>query len=468
MPATPIEHIIVLMLENRSFDHMLGFLKADYPAGQFAGLTGRETVCIDPATSLTNTVPIEKATSGDAYVTDPDPGHEFADIHLQLFGSSTAPVIAEAPNNGFLCCYGGQEGVDADAAKKVVGCFEPALIPVISTLARSFVVCDHWFASVPGPTWPNRFFAHCATSGGLADSPKTGRMFRAQFARVFDMRTIYENIQDAGKTWMIYFGDMPQSYALGRLHPFVRSNFRKFDGIDENGNPRGFATDLTNGTLANYVFIEPQYLSSMGNPANDQHPPHDVRLGEHLIAQVYDSLRSNAAVWEKSLFVLLYDENGGFYDHVPPPATVNPDGKVSLAPPFDFRRLSFRVPAILISPWLPAHAVDSTIYDHASLLATVKNLLDLPDFLTERDRQANTFEHNFLTTPRSLDTLPSELSTLVAPPAEDHRASTRPPSDYQRHLVKLAAPDADPATEHEGAEIIRDRRAEVIPDIQTA
>lgn len=155
-----------------------------------------------------------------------------------------------------------------------------------------------------------------------------------------------------------------------------------------------FYDDIKNGELAAYSFIEPRFINFHQWKATDQHPPHDVRLGEYLIAEVYDTLRASQ-YWEKSLLVVLYDEHGGFYDRVPPPDNVlNPDGKVAVNPPFDFTRLGVRVPAVLVSPWVEKGQIDSTLYEHASLPATVRTLFGLPEALTARDRAANTFEKN--------------------------------------------------------------------------
>ncbi len=171
------------------------------------------------------------------------------------------------------------------------------------------------------------------------------------------------------------------------------SHFKRFEK---------FYADIEKGELATYSFIEPRYLNFHEWKATDQHPPHDVRLGEYLIAEVYDTLR-NSQLWEKSLLVVLYDEHGGFYDHVPPPDSVpSPDGKKSKHPPFDFTRLGVRVPAILVSPYVEKGRVDSTIYEHSSLAATIKTLFDLPDGLTARDNAANTFGKNLSrSTPRN-------------------------------------------------------------------
>ena len=235
-------------------------------------------------------------------------------------------------------------------------------------------MCDQWYSSVPGQTWPNRFFLHCATSGGFADNK----------VRTCPMRTIYENLEDARLEWGVYFHDIPQSLTLEHLQtPARRARFKLF---------QEFAGDAAGGRLPHYTFLEPRYFNTLLGKANDQHPPHDVQLGEHLIADVYDALRQSPS-WEKTLFVIVYDEHGGIYDHVLPPPAVNPDGLWSHEPECSFEQLGLRVPAVLVSPRIAKKTVDSTIYDHASLLATVKEIFGLKPFLTERDRQAKTFTH---------------------------------------------------------------------------
>jgi phospholipase C len=208
----------------------------------------------------------------------------------------------------------------------------------------------------------------------------------------YRMKTIYAALSKNKLSWNIYYGDIPQSIVL-QHHWRSLDHFKRFEK---------FYADLEKGELAAYSFIEPRYLNFHEWKANDQHPPHDVRLGEYLIAEVYDALR-NSQFWEKSMLVVLYDEHGGFFDRVPPPGPVpSPDGKKSKHPPFDFTRLGVRVPAILVSPFVEKGQVDSTIYEHSSLPATIKTLFNLPKGLTARDKAANTFEKNLSrTTPRS-------------------------------------------------------------------
>ena len=370
---SPIEHVIVLMLENRSYDHMLGYL----PNGH--GLAGDEFNLVDPSDPASERARVSN-TSG--YVTAVDPGHDFVSVEKELFGE-LGHVVSPAPMSGFVAVQIEQAKGDVEVGKKIMECFDPDKIPALTTLAREFCICDRWFSAVPGPTWLNRFYTHAATCDGMIiDSARHD----------YRMRTIYDALGEKGLSWSIYYGDVPQSLMLEH-HWRSLDHFRRFER---------FYDDLEKGDLATYSFIEPRYLNFHEWKATDQHSPHDVRLGEYLIAEVYDTLRKSP-LWEKSLLVVLYDEHGGFFDRVPPPGSVpNPDGKNSKDPAFDFTRLGVRVPAILVSPFVERGHVDSTVYEHSSIPATVKALFDLPEGLTARDKVANTFEKNLSrSTPRS-------------------------------------------------------------------
>ena len=145
-----------------------------------------------------------------------------------------------------------------EAGKVIMQCLDPNLVPVISSLARNFVVCDHWFSSVPGPTWPNRFFLHAGTANGLLDTPETAGQLRSNFlGSPYRMRSIFENLMDAGHTWKVYYDDYAQTFALRNLHRHV-DLFVKFEE---------FARDVARGTLPAYAFIEPRSFSAPGWPA---------------------------------------------------------------------------------------------------------------------------------------------------------------------------------------------------------
>jgi len=309
--------------------------------------------------------------------------------------------------SGFVASYIEKAKGEVKTGKKIMECFDPDKIPALTTLAREFCICDRWFSAVPGPTWLNRFYAHAATCDGMiVDSAR----------RNYRMKTIFDALGENGLSWNIYYGDVPQSIIL-QHHWRTLDRFKRFEK---------FYTDLEKGDLATYSFIEPRYLNFHEWKATDQHPPHDVRLGEYLIAEVYDTLR-NSRLWEKSLLVVLYDEHGGFFDQVPPPDSVpSPDGKKSKHPPFDFTRLGVRVPAILVSPFVEKGQVDSTIYEHSSLPATIKTLFNLPEGLTARDKAANTFEKNLS---RGIPRSDTPLTLPV--PGE--------PEETQRHRALLRA-----------------------------
>ena len=389
---SPIEHMIVLMLENRSYDHMLGYL----PNGR--GLTGSEYNLIDPADPASEKVYV----SNDAgYIATVDPAHDFAGVEKQLFGEQ-AHIVQPAPMNGFVKVHIETAKGDVEIGKTIMQCFDPAKLPALSTLAQEFCLCDRWFSSVPGPTWLNRFYAHAATCDGMiVDTARHG----------YKMKTIYDTLAAHGYSWNIYYGDIPQSLMLEH-HWNSLHHFKRFEQ---------FHTDIENGELANYTFIEPRFFNFHEFKATDQHPPHDVRMGEYLIAEGYDCLR-NCPFWDKSLLVLLWDEHGGFFDRVPPPGNVpNPDGKMAKHPPFDFTRLGVRVPAILVSPWVEKGHVDSTTYEHASLPATVEAMFNLPERLTKRDKAAQTFEKNLSCNSPRTDT----PLTLPVPGEPDEAARHR-------------------------------------------
>jgi phospholipase C len=466
-----IEHVVVLMLENASFDHVLGFLKAENP--KIDGLTGNESNPADCTQPGSPSVPVTKQAGNS---TRPDGGHDLVDVNDQLFCTEKPAAGAKAANQGFVKNYTKQAQGNLTVGKRIMDCLDPKNIPVLAGLAREFAVCDRWFSSVPGPTWPNRFFVHAATSDGIVT------MTTKDYAHPYEMRTIYDNLDDKKVPWRIYFHDVPQSLALNHLRGRL-DGFRKIEK---------FAGDAASGDLPAYTFIEPRYFEFFfTRPANDQHPPHDVRMGEHLIADVYEAVRASP-LWKKTLLVVLYDEHGGFYDHVSPPATVNPDGKESKDPPFDFKRAGLRVPAVLVSPFIPKGTVDSTVYDHASLPATIKQLFDLGDFLTERDRRAKRISTDqWLTTARSntptklkRPSLPANVSPAVATAMvsavestigiQTGEASLAPTSELQDSLVTLAQSlETNPllqslsmarrlGTEHDAAVEVRTRIANLM------
>jgi phospholipase C len=429
-----IEHVVVLMLENRSFDQMLGFLYEDAgnrsPSGQaFDGLTGRES---NPD-SNGNPVPVRRLTSADPhpyFQPGSDPGEGYQATNSQLFGSMTPPSPAVATNDGFVADFAYTLGWEnksprwksqvmaGTTAASIMSTYGPELLPVLSGLARGFAVCDHWFASAPTETLPNRAFANAATSQGhLDDNTKT-----------YTCRSIFGLLSDHGLDWRIY------GYALD---PLTRKNFPDTTNAPEThfGIFGDFQAAAAAGTLPPYTFLEP----SWGSNGNSQHPNYDVALGEALIHDAYRAVRDGPG-WNQTLLIVTYDEHGGCYDHVPPPLGALPPDQSIGEQQFDFTRFGVRVPTVLVSPWIPAgtvyRALDTTgpPLDHTSILATLEHRWNLPP-LTARDGAAPDIAAVLSeTTPRTDD----PLSGVPVPTARQLRQPAGP-SHMQRVHAELVA-----------------------------
>ncbi len=370
-----LKHIVVLMMENRSFDHILGWLQS--PEYQIDGLDG--TQLNRDSTGEPVRVTNEAEYSGDY---DPDVAHDFLDVNQQIFETKTPAPGAAATMGGFVANYG---DVSQSVRKShgVMKCFAPKKIPVITTLAQEFAVCTRWFSSIPGPTLPNRAYAHAATSVGHVDM--TINWWK-------ESKTIYELLVDHQHTAKIYYSDATMALTFGGM--MDRQSLFFIPDFDQ------FERDCKSNNLPEYCFLEPRYNAGGGDDpveASDQHPDHDVEAGELLIHDVFKAITSNPDTWKSTLLVITYDEHGGLYDHIPPPAAVPPDKLTSQDPPFGFDRLGVRVPAVLVSPYIEKGTIISdTVFDHSSFIATARKVFLGAGwentFLTERDRAANTFE----------------------------------------------------------------------------
>ncbi len=433
-----IEHIFVVMLENRSFDHMLGFsniLGIDAVSGRPVGIEG---LYANNSWNLDHHGNKVFATTPADWAMPFDPGHEFTDVKEQLCGAGgNYPHIN---NSGFATSY---SKVDPAHPGEIMKCYAPDQLPVLTTLAQEFAVCDHWFSSMPGPTWPNRFFVHAASSGGLdhSPSPLTSVGSILLHGYTFENGTIFDRLDQANLSWTIYKGDaFPQALSIRGMNVrALEGRFRDFDDFSDDVNNANFSTS--------YVFIEPNYghvLTGDFTYGNSQHPKDDVTRGEGLLKIIYETIR-NSPHWENSLLIINYDEHGGFYDHVAPPQTVAP-GDATTDPAnnmnkFDFKQLGVRVPAVIISPLIPRGIIDSTIYDHTSVLATIESIFGLQP-LTERDKQAHTLNHLFtLTTPRT-----DALSTLPAPAHSGIEDDATGATLVERSLATEATPATAPVS----------------------
>jgi phospholipase C len=407
-----IQHVVVLMLENRSFDCMLGRLYPNDP--NFIGLTLNESnTYADGVFPVWNDPGMTPET---AHIPKPDPGELFNDMNMQLFGDA-----GRGPNPpgmiGFAENYA-QQRPSSDGiprARDVMHYFTPEQVPVISTLARAFGVSDCWHASAPCQTWPNRFFAHTGTALGHVDNHT--------FPIPFPAESLFYRLEKGDKTWRVYFHDMPQASLLGDIWLYAPFHFRGFGQ---------FLADAHVGALPNYSFIEPRYFTDLflNNIPNDEHPPHNVVYGEQLIAAVYNAVRSSPC-WKQTLLIITYDEHGGCFDHVPPPPAVPPDGNSQYG--FGFDSYGVRVPAVIISPYIPpgsrVRPPGQTPFDHASIISTVRALfLPADSPLTQRDAVAPTLLPSLSLAVPSNDG-PASVDATVAQPAVSEleaRASSVP------------------------------------------
>jgi phospholipase C len=417
-----IRHIVVLMLENRSFDCMLGQLYE--PSDQFDGLTGTEKNVWHKGAEP-QTIPVwTDPTDGIAVMTvpDPDPGELFTDIAVQIHGK---PGFA-SPMGGFVDNYMSQpKSATPPSPGAVMHYFTQAHVPAISQLARAFAVSDRWFASAPCQTWPNRLFAHTGSAGGDVNNTALHVPYM--------MPTTFERVADGGKTWGIYFHDFPQTATLGRLW-WHAGGFHFFDR---------FLEDAAAGTLPSYCFIEPRYFADLDaqEMPNDQHPPHNVEYGDALIASVYNALRAGPG-WENTLLIVTYDEHGGCYDHVFPGPAASPGGPFPDGYPFD--SYGVRVPAVIVSPFVKAGSVirptGAIPFDHTTIFRTLQDVFDLNKApLTPRTASAPSLIEHLLASPEN----PGPPSLAVQPPipqaAELENEAKLKPNGQQAALSKAAS-----------------------------
>jgi len=327
-----VEHIVVLMMENRSFDHFLGSLKTDkgYAASaNVEGLTGTES---NPAPDGGAAVTVFKMSN----FTPEDPPHGWDACHTQ-FNSGK--------NDGFVAAHKGA------TQNEVMGYHDRSQIPLYYWFADNFAICDHWHASVLGPTWPNRFYLHATTSKGKKDNTPfyTGAP-----------DTIWDALDAKGIT--------AKNYAAGAVSWYTGGFAGKLiGGKNPSAKIDAFFDDAKNGKLPQFSIIDPDFQAS------DDHPDHNIQRGQAFVASIYKAL-AESPLWSKTLFILTYDEHGGFFDHVPPPPTTDATK--------DFNQLGFRVPAFVIGPMVKKGYVCKTTLEHSSVAATLKTKFDIKDLTT--------------------------------------------------------------------------------------
>lgn len=355
----------------------------------FNGLTGHETNPIDPSNPALGT---QRVSFDAPSVMRFDPGHSIEATKIELWGQDKQ-LLDPAPMNGFIAELLKSDLTEAQA-RLVMQCHNATSASVISSLASEYAVFDSWFASIPGPTFPNRIFAWTGTSHGFASND-----FDDEFIKGFPQRAIFDDVVDANMAYRVYFSDFPTPFVLDSVAR------RPWDlrPIQE------FAADARAGTLPAFSWVEPRFFTFAEFDEEDQHPERpsswagegSFLAGERFLKWVYEELRASPN-WNKTALLVYYDEHGGLYDHVSPPqhGVPNPDGLNSTNPAFSFDRLGIRVPAVLVSPAVPRGSIvrpqNGKHFDHTSLLATMRRVLPLsPRPLTAREAWIGSWEHHF-------------------------------------------------------------------------
>ncbi|GAA2586370.1 alkaline phosphatase family protein [Actinomadura fulvescens] len=484
-----IQHVVVLALENRSFDHLLGFVRHPDPAfdglldgGPYTNPGRGETIPATP--DAKRVLPIDPDHSHQAMLEQLKDNAGFVRSYEKqgrgkqpgAWGGLLGPVVNLAVR---LSHRRGQPKIKG-RGPLIMRCQPPENVPVLATLATRFGTFSRWFCSVPGETWPNRNFLHAATSDGDTEIQP----------RFYTNTTIFEVLEEAGAGWHIYFDDVPQVMAFTEL--WTRpERLARWYAMEE------FARHVEAGALPAYSFIEPNHRPPVrltaGHPSNSQHPGNalvpdeeyddcddatgDFARAEALIAHVYETLRARPEVFDKTLLLITYDENGGFYDHVPPERGMadpghDPDPMTAAlrfllhrkSAAFDFTMTGGRVPAVAVSPYIPEGAVDTEPRDHASVPATLRALFaPAAEPLTPRDAAAPRFD-TLLTLPEPRRDLPdlSEHTTTPVTPLAPAGTTQEVPDHYAPYVqladkvagtlsqVNLAQPSTHPPRERAG------------------
>ena len=456
-----VNHIIMVMQENHSFDNYFGVL-AYVPGSPYHSAKRRhscpegDNTCVDGLTCKTpkNTGVLACSNSNRSnfggairsyhdprLCTGPDLDHSWDGSHQEGNFRKVNDMLRASPNNGFIRVNAETEAPGQTFDHDAMGYYDDGDLPFYYDLAKTFAISDRYFCAVIGPTFPNRSYLVAGTSFGHLTTDEI--ITKDGYKPITG--TIYDRLDAAGITWVDYFTDLPFSLifktSAGHIKPFS-----------------AFAEDAAAGTLPQVAFVDPSALVDItingSKYETDEHPPANIRAGEYTTAQIITALR-NSPSWNDSILLLTYDEHGGFYDHVMPPpapqggnltpdgiepgqcadasnlpASAQPGGGVTcgtssnedapgICPGFSptgpypencghFDQLGFRVPLIAVSPFAKPHYVSHVVNSHASFLALVEKRFSLPS-LTARDANANDFEDMF-----DFDNSPSLNSQITA------------------------------------------------------
>ncbi len=508
-----LDHVVVLMFENRSFDNLLGRLYQPGEVASFEGVNGRELSNPIPpwAPDRAEQAAVPYGIAQNMDTPDPDPGEEYQHVNTQLFGvidpagnrgrpaaQMAAPYNAPAAGrrpamSGFVADYisaftaeMGRPPEYGEYSQIMTG-YTPGQLPVISGLARGFATFDHWFCEVPSQTFTNRSFFHAGTASGYVVNASPPESFPVHNTA----ETLFDRLESSGLTWRVYCDPAsPVSFTgiihAARLRPRFGTNFATTDQ---------FLEDAEKGDLPAYSFIEPNLLHGH----NDMHPavnamlpgtamdsPSSLLGGEALLAKIYNAIRSASSARGSNayntLLMVNFDEHGGTYDHVPPPPAPPPDPSAPAGQyGFTFDRSGVRVPAIAVSAWIPERTAVNGEYRNTSVLATMRERWSLGAPFSARDAAARVITPVLtLDQPRA----PEDWPDVIARPVPDFDAAVIPPDAPLRPLARSAlhavlalarelgvpgpdiAPDAEISGAH-GIALIGDVFARMFPGLST-
>jgi len=377
--AIPVEHIVVIMQENRSYDHYFGRLRRQ--SGPPRGTSNPNPTGGDPI----------KPFHTHRYCEVADLDHSWSGTHREVNGGAM---------DGFTA-----ENVDTNdpRGQRTMGYYTRRDLPYYYKLYKKFATGDRYFCSVLSQTFPNRYYLLAGTSFGE---------IRNNFAS-YSQRTIFNLLDEASPavSWKIYYSDLP----FGALFSYV------LDKIPTNGALMGtndatnpFLLDAAAGTLPQVSFVDPSFI---GEAENDEHPPTNVQLGQAFTSKIINAIMAGPA-WQSTVIFLTYDEHGGYFDHVPPPPACAPDATPPNLRPGDepgaFDNYGVRVPMVAISPFSKRGYVSHTVYDHTSILRFIETRFDLPA-LTRRDANADPMLELFDFTNPPYATPPKLPAAIVDP-----------------------------------------------------
>jgi phospholipase C len=405
-----IDHIVVLMMENRSFDHMLGYLSKHGARSDIDGLHGGEKNPYKGRDYFSAPLP--------GTVFDPGPCHGHECVVNQVNGGKL---------DGFVADYARRAEENDKDPGQVMGYHVATQVPVYDALAREFLVCQRWFAAHPGPTFPNRFYTMTGRLNRDADGRwQLNNPEGSSFVPVA-AKTIFDHLTAQRVSWR-YF---EHGYCFLRL--FERYTFDTVNIVDALDPAKGFFASAAAGTLPAVSFIDPDFVNVATGHNNDDQPPANIANGQNLIGRVVDALMKGPR-WNKTLLIITYDEHGGFFDHVPPPQ----------APAVSaIDHYGVRLPALVVSPWVERGKTTDFVFDHTSILKTIirRFLSARPPDLGERVVAANDLSKVLQPTARS------DRPSIPVPPAPTpnlalaRRAAlaTEGPGDFKELLRSVRA-----------------------------